>query len=415
MSSVDDDPAARISVATRLRTQERGGAGQGGDYSAHASPRALAILDTLLRQLGGGGAVDRHADAPAWVHDLRDSILTALAGGRPVVASLSSTPALEVLEQLRSAYLGVARRDRSADARPVLDVAAALDAVLVILRREAGKDVDDLLDDVGTVDAVVEVAHDMRSPLGAILMLVQMVLEREPLQEERAQQLRIVYSAAFGLNALVNDLVDSVQPEARLLESSPVRFSVADTVGAVRDIVQPVAAEKGLQLRVKMPDGELRTGHPAALQRVLLNLTTNALKYTDRGSVTLAARELSATRMEFSVSDTGRGVPQAQLATLFRPFQRGSVRSPATTFPSAGIGLALCRRLVASMGGTLSVESQEGRGTIVRVELDLPNAPARTPSLVPESWADELIGPLVPVGSAIALEGLPLRITPRAD
>jgi signal transduction histidine kinase len=141
----------------------------------------------------------------------------------------------------------------------------------------------------------------------------------------------------------------------------------------VRDIVQPMAEEKGLTVRLIVPEADSRLGHPGALNRVLLNLTTNALKFTSEGYVELAAKQTSRTRLEFSVRDTGRGIPAEVMSSLFDTFRRRT-KPGDYTFSSAGLGLAICRKLVSAMGGELKVDTAPDYGTRFYFEVELPMA-----------------------------------------
>jgi signal transduction histidine kinase len=143
-------------------------------------------------------------------------------------------------------------------------------------------------------------------------------------------------------------------------------------MGSVAGIVQPIAEEKGLVVTLIPPPSDARIGQPAVLNRVLLNLTTNALKFTVKGGVEVAATQRSRTRLEFSVHDTGRGIPPSVMDTLFDAFRRRP-KPGEYTFSSAGLGLAICQKLVASLGGDLAVDTSDA-GTRFHFELDLPIA-----------------------------------------
>jgi signal transduction histidine kinase len=110
-----------------------------------------------------------------------------------------------------------------------------------------------------------------------------------------------------------------------------------------------------------------------ALSRVLLNLTTNALKFTAEGFVEVVARQTAPRRIEFSVRDTGRGIPPQSMATLFEPFRRRQ-KPGEYAFSGSGLGLSICRKLVEAMGSSLQIETQQGQGTRFHFELDLPVA-----------------------------------------
>ena len=224
-------------------------------------------------------------------------------------------------------------------------------------------------------DLLIEAAHDMRSPISSILFLVEALRSgsARPLTEHQRRQLGLVYCAAFGLNTLADDLIDLARGSGRLVADEPVPISIPDLVTSLSDIVLPIAEEKGLALQLHIPPMGLRVGYPLAVHRVLLNLVTNALKFTYRGTVTLCATLLPDARVEFAVTDTGPGIPDDVMANLFAPF-RPYGNQCLTTFSSAGLGLSVCRALVDAMGGELHVKSTIGVGTHFRVLLDLPAA-----------------------------------------
>src|SRR2546426_7176759 len=128
-----------------------------------------------------------------------------------------------------------------------------------------------------------------------------------------------------------------------------------------------------LTVGVTLPTTDLRLGHALALRRVLLNLTTNALKFTERGSVEIVAAEQSATRVRFFVRDTGPGINPEALSSLYHPFRR-SAKAGRYLFSGTGLGLALTRRLVQAMGSELCLETQPGWGTQFSFDLELPPA-----------------------------------------
>jgi signal transduction histidine kinase len=227
------------------------------------------------------------------------------------------------------------------------------------------------------LELVVEVAHDLRSPLTSILFLAE-TLQRGrsgPVTPVQERQLGLIYSAAFGLSSVASDVIELARGGDRLVDLDPIPFSITDILESVRDIVLPIAEEKSLEVRVVRPEADFRIGHPVALSRVLLNLTTNALKFTADGHVEVAARQLSPNRVEFSVRDTGRGIPPQSMAMLFEPFRRRQKQSEYS-FSGSGLGLSICRKLVEAMGSTLEVETAPDWGTRFVFVLDLPLAGA---------------------------------------
>jgi signal transduction histidine kinase len=234
------------------------------------------------------------------------------------------------------------------------------------------------------MDLLVSVAHDLRSPLTSILFLAEAMQRGAsgPVTDVQRRQLGLVYTAALGLNSVASDIIDVTRSD-HFVEPAPVPFSVTAALEAVQDIVRPMAEEKQLALRILAPTGDQRLGHPVALSRVLLNLTTNALKFTDQGHVEVEAKDHDTHRIEFSVRDTGRGMDPATVATLFDPMRRVQGRA-GRLFSSTGLGLSICRKLVESMGSELRVETRPGWGTRFWFVLQLPPCPPRRSTPVPD-------------------------------
>jgi signal transduction histidine kinase len=225
------------------------------------------------------------------------------------------------------------------------------------------------------LELVVEVAHDMRSPLTSVLFLAETLQRGQsgPVSPVQERQLGLIYSAAFGLSAMASDVIELARGGDRLVDLEPIPFSVRDILNSVGDIVRPIAEEKGIEVSLAGPERDFRQGHPVALSRVLLNLTTNALKFTDEGRVEVTAEAVGGTRLELAVRDTGRGIPPDAMLTLYEPFRRR--RKPGEyAFSGSGLGLSICRKLVEAMGSTLQVETESGKGTRFFFVLELPLA-----------------------------------------
>jgi signal transduction histidine kinase len=223
---------------------------------------------------------------------------------------------------------------------------------------------------------LIEVVHDMRSPLNAILLLAEQIRSGRsgPLVEIQARQMDLVHSAAFGLTTLADDVVELAHGGNRLVDERPMPFSLSSVLKVVCDLVQPLATEKRIELSATGPEADVRVGHRVAVGRVLLNLTTNAVKFTEQGSVTITCEPRTRTRLEFSVTDTGRGIPPDALPTLFDPFRQRANRSEYA-FSSSGLGLSICQQLVQAMDSELHVETELGKGTRFSFVLDLPISP----------------------------------------
>lgn len=218
----------------------------------------------------------------------------------------------------------------------------------------------------GAFDLLVEVAHDFRSPLTSILFLAEALRDGHSgsVTDLQRSQLGLIYSAAFGLASIAQDVMDLAKREKDLIGQEAQPFAVAEVFRSVERMVRPIVEEKRLELRVVVPERWQAQGHPHALGRVLLNLTTNALKFTDEGSVEIGVRPLPYGRLEYYVQDTGRGITPEQQKTLFQPFRpRQGGGQDGYYFSGSGIGLSIARRLLRAMGSELSLDSSGEKGT----------------------------------------------------
>jgi signal transduction histidine kinase len=356
------------------------------DADAPQPPAIGAALWDALRDavLGTQGQWERALEHASGVEE----VTAHLAQLSTAVRQQLLTPAAEPAEVPRTALarrlLGLMRgvfleRAQSlpspADSGQLLRLLGAMEQVSQRIEADWSQHFSDRLSAPDGLELVVEVAHDLRSPLTSILFLAE-TLQRgrsgavNPIQE---RQLGLIYSAAFGLSSVASDVIELARGGDRLVDLDPIPFSVTDIFESVRDIVQPIAEEKGLTVRLATPEADFRIGHPVALSRVLLNLTTNALKFTAEGFVEVVARQTVARRLEFSVRDTGRGIPPQSMATLFEPFRRRQ-KPGEYAFSGSGLGLSICRKLVEAMGSTLQVGTEQGVGTRFYFELDLPLA-----------------------------------------
>jgi signal transduction histidine kinase len=279
------------------------------------------------------------------------------------------------LALIRTAFLERAAAIPSPDSAQLLHILNALERVGQHLEADWSQHFTDRLSGPDGLELVVEVAHDLRSPLTSILFLAE-TLQRGrsgPVNAVQERQLGLIYSAAFGLSSVASDVIELARGGDRLVDLDPIPFSVTDILESVRDIVQPIAEEKNLTVRLTSPETDFRIGHPVALSRVLLNLTTNALKFTGEGFVELTAIQRTGRAIEFSVRDTGRGIPPQSMATLFEPFRRRQ-KPGEYAFSGSGLGLSICRKLVEAMGSVMQVETSPNYGTRFYFVLDLPIA-----------------------------------------
>jgi signal transduction histidine kinase len=305
---------------------------------------------------------------------------TSLAGPVPpkVDSRMHTSLGRRLLEQLRGAVVE-GWRDSGVPDTELLPLVVAMERVRVTIQPNWAQTFEQQLSGADGLALLMDVAHDLRSPLTSILVLADTLQRGQsgPVNEAQERQLSLIYAAALGLSSVASDIIEFTQGGDPLADQEPSAFSVTAMLEAIRDIVRPIAEEKRVTVRLLAPTNDQRMGHPVALSRVLLNLTTNALKFTDQGYVEIVAQELDgSSRIEFAVRDSGRGIPPDTLTTLFQPLRKASGRR-GQLFSQAGLGLTICRKLASAMKSELKVESRIGWGTRFFFEIDLPIVAAR--------------------------------------
>ncbi|MCA8922173.1 MAG: response regulator [Planctomycetes bacterium] len=219
---------------------------------------------------------------------------------------------------------------------------------------------------------LAHMSHELRTPLNGIIGMTELLLRT--LEQEADRELaQIVGASGQALLAIINDIPDFSKLEAGKLEIDAVEFELLPCLESVIDLHVTRAEQRGLDL-ILDADPRLPTrvrGDPARLRQVLINLTSNAIKFTPQGEIVLRARVLPGESLEFSVRDTGIGIPHDKLSQLFLPFTQLDA-SHARTHGGTGLGLAISLQLAEAMGGELSVNSPSGEGATFRFTVDFP-------------------------------------------
>ncbi len=215
---------------------------------------------------------------------------------------------------------------------------------------------------------LLNISHEIRTPLHAVTGMVNLLLQT-PTSDTQKEYLKIVNSSAEGLLVIINDLLDVGKIESGKFTLEEVNFSLDEMLETLQKSMQLKATEKGIVLVTEKDRriGNYLVGDPTRLYQIILNLVSNAIKFTLKGRVQLSLRlthiDEQFEKIQFEVSDTGIGIDQEKLDGIFEQFvqEDGSV---ARKFGGTGLGLSISRSLVEMMGGELTVKSKKGEGSV---------------------------------------------------
>jgi signal transduction histidine kinase len=207
-------------------------------------------------------------------------------------------------------------------------------------------------------------SHELRTPLNSIIGFTGLICQgmAGPVNEEQAKQLGMVYNSALHLLSLISDLLDLSRIEAGKMRLEVSAFNFGDVISDVVACLSPIVKQKGLTLDAELGDTRLQmAGDRKRCYQVLLNITNNAVKFTEHGKVHISAR-FDDGMLRVNVTDTGIGIKPEQMTMLFEAFRQldGSAKR---NHEGTGLGLYLCRKLLTLMGGDISVKSEYGKGS----------------------------------------------------
>ncbi len=214
---------------------------------------------------------------------------------------------------------------------------------------------------------LANMSHELRTPMNAIIGMTHLALD-DGLPPRQRDYVEKAHGAAQNLLQIVNDILDVSKIEAGELAMERIDFELESVIKQMVDVLGLRADEKGLELLFSASNDLPRrlVGDPTRLRQILVNLGSNAVKFTDKGEVTvgmgIASQDASGVELHGWVRDTGIGMSEAELGRLFRPFTQGD-SSTTRRFGGTGLGLVICRQLAERMGGKVWVESELGRGS----------------------------------------------------
>jgi signal transduction histidine kinase/CheY-like chemotaxis protein len=240
---------------------------------------------------------------------------------------------------------------------------------------------------------LANMSHEIRTPMNGILGMAEL-LERTPLSAEQHDYADTIRQSGRALLELINDILDLAKVEAGKMQLHAEPFDPAEILRDVARLFRAGAADKGLELRVEAPPAAPAPvlGDALRIRQILANLTGNAVKFTEHGSVTLRLK-VDANRLRYEIQDTGIGMAESEIPSLFDAFTQAQNGTPRK-FDGTGLGLAISQKLAALMGGRIDVVSEPARGSTFTFTVALPasDRPAIAPAAAPTPTPGATLG-----------------------
>ena len=221
-------------------------------------------------------------------------------------------------------------------------------------------------------DFLATMSHEIRTPMNGVIGMLEL-LRQTPLGEEQRRLISVMERCGNSLVGIVNDILDHSKMEAGKLTIESAPFSLLEICSDLEELFAPQAAVRAVSFRCECPEvvHPWRKGDAARIRQVLLNLLSNAMKFTEKGSVCLSVSETKPGEIVFEVTDTGIGIPADKLKDIFEPFTQAEC-STTRRYGGTGLGLTISVGLAQAMGGALEASSQPGEGSTFTLRLPLP-------------------------------------------
>ncbi|MEP7121900.1 MAG: PAS domain S-box protein [Byssovorax sp.] len=225
-------------------------------------------------------------------------------------------------------------------------------------------------------DFLANMSHEIRTPMTAVLGFTDLLLDRATTESDRLNYLMTIRRNGEHLLAVLNDILDFSKIEAGKLSTEQIECSVCEILGEVESLMRVRARERGLAFEIAYasPIPATIASDPTRLRQIVLNLVSNAIKFTERGSVRVEARcegaSTDAPELVLDIVDTGIGLTKEQIACLFQPFSQADA-STTRRYGGSGLGLGICAPLAVALGGKIIVTSEPGRGSTFTLRLGL--------------------------------------------
>ncbi len=225
---------------------------------------------------------------------------------------------------------------------------------------------------------MANMSHEIRTPLNAIMGLSSILARTFPLTDKQRELINTLQTSADSMLTLINDLLDISRIEAHTIEFERIPFDLVRIMEEIMSMMRNESREKGLKLTMDIGciRDRILEGDPARLRQIILNLCSNAIKYTETGGVHISVdcgpvSDEGSQKLSIAVADTGIGIPEDKIKKIFEKSAQEE-ESSHHKYSSTGLGLAITRTLAESMGGTISVVSEVGKGSVFTLSLELP-------------------------------------------